>query len=161
MSFNNQYSPNIKLPETAKYFKEEIINEILEIPCQKPDMERLLNILVSANVEDIKLIKTEKGLSNEGQHLTGYKLLVKLWISEKVMYVADHCSQPIHAAHYDDVKNFFVILPEKIDGVDVCELIKRKKLIVTPYVECVESRMLDKRCIHKCVMLLIDVKKGK
>ena len=161
MSFKKNYSPNVQLPEKVKYFKEEIINEILEIPCQKPDMERLLNTIVSTNVEEIKLIKTEKGLSNEGQNLTGYKLLVKLWISEKVMYVADYPTQPIHAAHFDDVKNFFVILPEQIDGVDVCELIKYNKLIVTPYVECVEARMLDERHIHKCVMLLIDVRKGK
>jgi len=161
VSFKTNYSPNVKLPETATNFKEEIINEILEIPCQKPDMERLLNVIVSTNVEEIKLIKTEKGLSNEGQKLSGYKLIVKLKISEKVMYVANYPTQPIHAAHYDDVKNFFVILPEEIDGVPVCDLIKYKKLIVTPYIECVESRMLDARHIQKCVMLLIDVKKGK
>ena len=161
MSFKTNYSPNMKLPETVTNFKEEILNEILEIPCQKPDMERLLQTLVSTNVEEIKLIKTEKGLSNEGQNLTGHKLIVKLKISEKIMYVADYPTQPIHAAHYDDIKNFFVILPEEIDGVCVTDLIKTKKLIVTAYVECVEARMLDERHIQKCVMLLIDVRKGR
>ena len=161
MSFKTNYSPNIKMPETVVNFKEEVMNEILSIPTQKPDMERLLQTLVSTNVEEIKLIKTEKGLSNEGQYLTGYKLIVKLKIKEKVMYVANYPTQPIHAAHYEDVKNFFVILPEEIDGVPVCDLIKYKKLIVTPYIECVEARMLDERHIQKCVMLLIDVKKSK
>ena len=69
MSFKTNYSPNVKMPERVENFKEEVLNEILEIPCQKPDMERLLQTLVSTNVEEIKLIKTEKGLSNEGQNL--------------------------------------------------------------------------------------------
>lgn len=123
-------------------------------------MERLLNTLVSVSVESTKLIRTEKGLSNEGQNLSGYKLLVKLRLREKVMYVADRCTQPVHASHYEDIQNFFVILPETIDNVTVCDLYKYGKLLVTPYVECVETRMLDPRHVHKCVMLLIDVKKG-
>lgn len=159
MTFRQDYSPNQELPEEVKYFKEEIINEILEIPCQKPDMERLLKAMVWTNIESTKLVKTEKGLSNEGQKLTGYKLVVKIRISEKVTYVADVCTQPMHAAHYENIKNFFVILPEEIDGEDICDLLKHNKLIITPYVECVEARMLDKRHIQKCVMLLINVKK--
>lgn len=159
MGFRQDFSPNQKLPETSRYFKEEVINEILEIPCQKPDMERVLKTLVSATVESTKLIRTEKGLSNEGQNLTGYKLVVKVRISEKITYVADYTTQPMHAAHYENIKNFFVILPEQIDGEDVCTLLKHKKLSITPYVECVEARMLDERHIHKCVMMLVDVKK--
>ncbi|MEF9934297.1 MAG: hypothetical protein RR539_05475 [Clostridium sp.] len=159
MSFRQDYSPNQSLPQNVKYFKEEIINEILTIPDQKPDMERVLKALVSVNVESIKLIETEKGISNEGQNLTGYKLIVKLRIKEKLTYVADRCTQPVHAAHYENVKSLFVILPETIDGERTCDLIKRNKLNVVPYVECVEARMLDERHVHKCVMLFVNVEK--
>ncbi|MGL5066533.1 MAG: hypothetical protein ACRC6T_01720 [Sarcina sp.] len=159
MSFRSDFSPNQSIPEYSKYFKEEIINEILAIPCQKPDMERLLKTLVDVTVEDKKLIKTEKGLSNEGQILTGYKLVVKLRIKEKITYVADHCTQSVHAAHFETIKNLFIIIPEEIDGEDICKIFKKGRLSITPYVECVESRMLDERTIHKCVMLLVDVKK--
>lgn len=152
MTFRPDYSPNQTLPEEVSYFKEEIINEILSIPCQKPDMERLLKTLVDVTVEDKKLIKTEKGLSNEGQALTGYKLVVKLRIKEKITYVADECTQSVHAAHYETIKNLFIIVPEVIDGENVCNLIKKGRLSITPYVECVESRMLDCRTIHKCVV---------
>lgn len=161
MAFKQEYSPNQKLPEYVRYFKEEIINEILELPEEKPDMERILKAVAWASVESIKLIETEKGLSNEGQKLTGYKLVVKVRISEKISYVADYCTQPMHVANYEMIKNFFVILPEEIDGEDLCNLLKRQKLVVTPYIECVETRMLDERHIHKCVMLLINVTKIK
>ncbi|WP_024615452.1 hypothetical protein [Clostridium sp. Ade.TY] len=159
MTFRSDYSPNQSLPEEVKYFKEEIINEVLTLPDKKPNMERMLKPLVSISVEDKKLIKTEKGLSNEGQNLTGWKLVVKLRIKEKITYVADRCTQSVHAAHYETIQNLFIILPEKIDGELVCDLFKKSKLSITPYVECVEARMLDNRSIHKCVMLLVDVKK--
>jgi len=154
---NNNNSSYLPLPTKVKYFKAEIINEILEIPSKNPDIQQLLETILSVHVEYIKLIRTEKGISNEGQKLTGYKLLVKLWISKKVMYVANH--QSICEVHCEDVKSFFVTLPGKIEDKDIRELLKYNKLIATPYVECVEARMLDARHIHICIMLLIDVRK--
>lgn len=155
--FNQNYSPSQALPLTAKYFKEEVINEILEIPEEKPDMERVLDAIVWPEIESYKLIETEKGLSNEGQNLSGLKLLVKLRLKEKITYVANYCSQPVHAAHFESVKTMFVVLPEVIDNQKTCILLKKGKLAITPYIECVEVRMLNERLLQKCVMVFLNV----
>ncbi len=149
---------NTILPKEAKYFKEEIICEVLSIPPQKPDMERLLDVMVDAEVVNVNLIETAKGRSQEGQYLSGYKLVVEVNIKEKVMYVALEPSQSAHAAHYETLKSMFVILPEEIDGKKICDLVRANRLTVTPYVEDVCARMLDKRTIHNCVMMFLDVK---
>jgi len=149
---------NTILPKEAKYFKEEIICEVLSIPPQKPDMERLLDVMVDAEVVNINLIETAKGRSDEGQYLSGYKLVVEVNIKEKVMYVALEPTQSAHAAHYETFKSMFVILPEEIDGKKICDLVRANRLTVTPYVEDVCARMIDKRTIHKCVMMFLDVK---
>jgi len=146
------------LPENAEYFKEELITETLVIPPQKPNMERILDMLVWAEVEDMNLIETEKGVSNEGQRLTGYKLVVELKLKEKLTYVALEPSQSAHAAHYEMFKSMFVILPEEINGKSACDLFRANRLSVIPYVECTHSRMIDCRTIHKCVMVFLDVK---
>lgn len=146
------------LPKDVKYFKEEEISEILTIPCQKPDVENVLSVLVSPEVEDIKVIDTEVGISNEGQVLTGSKLIVELRIKEKITYVADEETQSVHAAHYENLKSFFVVIPNEIDGEYACDLLRSNRISVTPYVEAVHSKMLDKRTIFKCVLLFIDVK---
>lgn len=146
------------LPITAKYFKEEIISEVLTIPSQKPNMERILKTLVSPEVVDFKLIETEVGYSNEGQNLTGYKLVVEVNIKEKITYVADEKTQSVHAAHYENMKSIFVVLPKEINGEEICELIRANRLAITPYIEAVKTRMIDCRTISKCVMLFIDVK---
>lgn len=155
--FKNQYSQTTNLPATAQYFKEEVIQEILNIPAEKPDIERIQKILVWPEIDDMKIIPTEKGISNEGQVLSGLKLLVKLHLKQKVLYVADRCTQSVHAAHFDNIKNLFIIIPETIDGESTCALFAKGNLRVVPYIETVQFRMLDERCIHKCVVVLVNM----
>lgn len=146
------------LPKTSLYFKEEEISEILTIPSKKPDMENILSIIVSPEVENMRVIETEVGRSNEGQYLTGRKLVIELRIKEKITYVADEQTQSVHAAHYESLKSFFVIIPNEINGHDVCDLLRANRVNVNPHIETVHKRMLDKRTIFKCVLLFIDVK---
>lgn len=146
------------LPKNALYFKEEEISGILTIPCQKPDMENILSIIVSPVVENMRIIETEVGRSNEGQYLTGRKLVIELRIREKITYVADEKTQSVHAAHYETLKSFFVIVPNEIEGQDVCDLLRANRVSVNPYIEAVNKRMIDKRTIFKCALLFIDVK---
>ncbi len=156
MLYFNQNFQGSPLPKDSKIFKQEIINEVQTLNEQIPPMERLLNTVISVDVDDIELIETEVGISNEGQKLTGTKLLVKLRLQEKTTYVGDHKTQPVHAEYFESRRNFFVILPETIDGLDVCEY--KDRLVVTPYIEDVETRMLDCRHLQKCIMLFIDVR---
>lgn len=146
------------MPETAEYFKEEEVCEVLTIPPEKPNIERILDVLVSPEIENIKLIQTEIGLSQEGQRLSGAKLVVEVRLKEKITYVADEPTQTVHAAHYETLKSMFIIVPQKINDVEVCKLIRTGKLNVVPYVEYVGARKLDCRRIHKCVLVFLDLK---
>lgn len=146
------------LPAKAKYFKEELLDDILVIPEQKPNMERVLDIVAWAEVEDFKLIETEVGYSYEGQRLTGEKLVAEIKVKEKVTYVADVPEQSGHAAHYEKLKSVFVILPEKIGDRYTCDLIRANRVQVTPYIEDICYRQLNEREIHRCLMLFVDVK---
>ena len=146
------------LPKEAKYFKEELVSEILTIPPQKPDIERILDILVWPEVVNIKFIDTPVGMSNEGQYLSGNKLVVEINLKEKVTYVACEPTQSVHAAHYETLKSMFVILPSEIDGKSMCDLVRADRIQVTPYIEASKFRMLNERTIHKCVMVFLDVK---
>ena len=146
------------LPKTAKYFKEELIDDILVIPPQKPDAERILDIVAWAEVEDYKLIETEMGYSHEGQRLAGRKLVTEIRIKEKLTYVADVPEQSGHAAHYEKLKSIFVVLPEMIGDRYTCDLIRANRIQIIPYVEDVCYRQLNEREIHRCLMLFVDVK---
>lgn len=147
------------MPEYVHYFQEVNIVETLVIPEEKPDMEKLSSVIVSPKVVATKLISTPIALSYEGQNLSGHKLIVELNLQEKIKYVADMPNQSIHAAHYDNImKSVFVVVPEIYNGHRVCDLIRKNKFSVTPYVEDVYAVMKDCRTIYKCITLLVDVK---
>lgn len=155
--FKGTFVQNI-LPTNAEYFKEEELAEILTIPSKKPDIENILSVIVSPEIENLRIVNTEIGTSNEGQVLTGSKLVVEVRLKEKVTYVADEPSQSVHAAHYENIKSFFVIIPNEINEYNVCELLRSNRISVNAYIEAVHTRKLDSRNIFKCVLLFIDVK---
>ena len=157
LSKTNLYNQNV-LPTGVKYFKEEPMCEIISIPKQKPDMDRILDILVSPEIEHMNLIETEKAMSNEGQMLTGYKLAVEIKLKQKLTYVADDPRQPVHAAHYESLKGMFVILPERVDDRNINELLRAGRLTVVPYIENIYFKNIDSRNIFKSILLFLDVK---
>ena len=147
------------MPKTVKYFQDINIVETLRLPAQKPDIEVVSSMLISPKVISTKLINTPIALSYEGQNLSGYKLLVDLQIQEKVKYVAALPHQPVHSAHYTNInKNVFVVVPEEIDDIRICDLIRKNKYSVTPYVNDVYTLIKDCRTIYNCVSILVDVK---
>jgi len=146
-------------PSNPKYFTQISIPETLTIPIPKPDMEQLLSVAVDPVIESVKLIDTPLALSTEGQYLSGCKLVIELRLREKVKYVADELTQPVHAAHYENVlKSIFVIVPCEVDGVPVRRLLERKRVIVTPYIEDIYAEMTDKRTIFKNITVFVDVR---
>ncbi|MCW6087625.1 DUF3794 domain-containing protein [Clostridium sporogenes] len=146
------------LPTNPKYFKELTVQEDLVIPMQKPDIEQLLGVMVEAEVISTRLIETEKGISDEGQNLSGCKLIIELKLHEKVKYVADEPTQSVHVAEYESqYKSVFVVVPCEINGTDVCELVRRNKMSVNVYIEDIYAEMVDCRNIFKNITLLVDV----
>lgn len=147
------------MPEYVQYFQEVTIVETLVVPDEKPNMEKLQSIIVSPKIVATKLITTPVALSYEGQNLSGYKLIVELSLQEKIKYVAAIPNQSIHAVHYDNImKSVFVVVPEIYKGQRVCDLIRKNKFSVTPYVEDIYAVMKDCRTIYKAISILVDVK---
>lgn len=157
-------TPFGNLPVHPAYFTEEAISEIVTIPCVKPDAEQLLSVAVDAEVISVRLIETAIGISNEGQNLSGYKLIIELKLRQKIKYIADEPTQSVHAAHFEKViSSIFVVVPPTIDvgippeTISIETLFRQGRLIVTPYIEDIYAELRDKRTIFKNIVVLIDV----
>lgn len=122
-------------------FKQLSREEFVKIPCQKPDAEQILNTLVDIVITDTKVINTIQGVSLEGQKLTGLKLIVEGILNQKVEYVADEPSQPVHAAHFRVPFSTFIVLPEGFDPATPID--------VQGEVEDIFVELIDKRTIFK------------
>jgi len=147
-----------ELPENPLYFTEVSIPETLTIPPQKPDMEDLQSVMVDTEIISIRIADTPVAVSNEGQNLSGCKLILELKLREKVKYIADEPTQSIHAAHFENVlQSIFVVIPCEINGCSVKDLLRRNKIGVCVYIEDIYAAMKDKRTIFKNITLLVDV----
>lgn len=151
------------LPTNPCYFTEITIPETVEIPCEKPDVEQLISVMVDAKVISIKVAKTPVDVTSpEGQHLSGCKLIIELKLRQKIKYVADEPTQSVHAAHFENfLQSVFVVVPCKgtIGGTEytVEEALRLGKVVVTPYIEDIYAKMIDKRKIFKNIAILVDV----
>lgn len=136
------------LPQHPTVFKQFTVQETLVLPEAKPDIEQIVKVIAQVVITSTRVIKTPVGTSLEGQHLSGYKLIIEGEIMQKIEYVADECTQSVHATHFNVPFSTFIVLPPRFAiGTPV---------MVTPYIEDMYVEMLDKRTIFKNVILLLD-----
>lgn len=136
------------LPQNPTIFKQFIVQEALELPEAKPDIEQIVKVVAQVVVLSTKVIRTPVAVSLEGQRLTGFKLVVEGEVRQKIEYVADECTQAVHAAHFNVPFSTFIVLPPTYAiGTPVH---------VTGYIEDIFVEMIDKRTIFKNVTILLD-----
>lgn len=135
-------------PSDPKAFKQLTVQENLTIPSVKPDVEQILRVIAEVVIEDTRVIKTPVSVSEEGQILTGYKLLIEGELVQKIEYVADEPTQSVHAAHFRIPFSTFIILPY--------DFTEGSQVSVVPYIEDIYVQQLDNRNLFKNVLLFLN-----
>lgn len=92
----NPYPPNQAPPII---FTQIAIPETVELPCEKPDIEHVLSVMVDAQICSVRFVDTPTATSYEGQRLLGKKAIIELKLKQKVKYVADEPTQSVHASN--------------------------------------------------------------
>lgn len=152
------YTKNINLPKISKYFKEDIISSTVQIPSHYPDIDKVLDLIISANVEDIELIETSNATSNEGQHLSGSTLAIKIKVESKIVYSSCSGVYNVHALYSEIMTGMNIVVPNYVKGKDINYLYKMGIIEVAPYVEGALYRSLDEKHIYQCALIFLDVR---
>lgn len=135
--------PDLKDPSS---FKQLTIEEILNIPVEKPDIEQIVKVICKVVITNIKVIRTPASSSGEGQTLSGYKAVIEGELQEIIEYVADEPKQSVHAAHFNFPFSNFIVLPPNFKiGTPV---------YVNSYIEDIYAVIMSKRKIFKNVTIL-------
>lgn len=73
---NISYSvPNTSILENIDVFNHKTINKIIKLNDLFLDIDEILSLNIGYTLDDNKIVKTGKGVSIEGEELTGIKLL--------------------------------------------------------------------------------------
>lgn len=134
------------LIKESNTFKQTTIDVELCVPEEKPDIEQVVKVIVKKKIERYRLVKTPKGISEENQEITGYKLLVMGDIMIKIQYVADEPTQSMHSFHVTIPFCEYIVMPHDFSSLS----------IVTPeiYIEDVYVRQQDCRCLFGNVTMM-------
>jgi hypothetical protein len=135
-------------PTNPMTFKQFTVQETLELPEAKPDIEQIVKVVAQVIITSTRVIRTPLAESLEGQRLSGVKLIIEGEVVQKIEYVADVCTQSVHAAHFNVPFSTFIVLPTGF-GIGT-------PLIVTPYIEDIYVDLIDKRTIFKNVTIFLD-----
>ncbi|SHJ46273.1 conserved repeat domain-containing protein [Clostridium cavendishii DSM 21758] len=131
-------------------FKLLSVYDNLCIPEDNPDIEEVNDINVDTEILKYYIIRTPSVTSNEGQKLTGYKLVVRGLLRESIEYTAKVSEQSIHFANFSIPFSTFIILPNnfKVDN----------KIDVRTNIKDIYFKKVNKRELFKNITLLINVK---
>lgn len=131
-------------------FKQMNIERYLQIPEVKPNIESINSVTAHVTHVHCHVIDTPKMLSTEGQHLTGYKLIVRGEVHLVIEYTALEEEQSVHSAYYTIPFSTFIILPKtyKIGS----------KIEIEGIVEGVHYTTIDIRTFFVNVLALIHAK---
>ena len=138
-----------ELPKWSTNFKEVHIQKISHIDIKKRDMEDILRTFANVEIINTEILNTPKGISQDGQILTGMKLLVEGRIVEKIKYVGKNVSQPVYETDFSIPFSTYVILGKEFDYYS--------KYKVTPYMEHIYIRQISERKIYQSILLALDV----
>lgn len=139
------------------------IPEIVDIPCQKPDMEGIVGVNSCVEIISQRVIKTPEvqgytktdGTVVEGvdipnaecTNLTGRKLIIEGLLKQKVIYTALVEEQSLHSASFSIPFSVFIIIEKDTP------LTKTFKLY--PYIEDIYACMLSERSVFKNTTIFI------
>ncbi|HEX9061049.1 MAG TPA: hypothetical protein VF941_12790 [Clostridia bacterium] len=148
---------HVCIPENTKFFTQFCTAESLTLPETLPDIENIVSCVVDPEILSIKTINTMKGLSYEGQYLTGKKAVIELRLKQKILYVAKSSTQSVHILENDFFQSVYIVVPCKIEGTDIEYLIKFKYLKPEIEVEDIHFNQIGERSIFKNICMMIKL----
>lgn len=149
--------PKRDFPKDPKYFKEGIINEILNLEDTMLPIHKVIEVDVSPSIMGIKLVETTKGTGHDGTIDTGYKVLVQIKLRGKMLYITNYSNQSVQGANFEMIKHFSVGVPEKMGKQSIGYVYSKGLLDVQPYIEKVYARALDNKTIQCCIALFLNI----
>ena len=139
--------PLPQFTEPLAALKEFTVQETLDIPQAKPDIEQIVKVKTDLVIFSTKVIKTPIGQSLEKQTLTGWKVVIEGELKQVIRYVANEPEQSVHGVHFNVPFSAFIVLPPDFE--------ESQCITVEGYIEDVYAEQMGTRKIFKNVTLLL------
>lgn len=136
-----------EINSTISTFKQLNIDENLYITTNKPEIHDINDLICKIEILENKYMKTIKGKSNEGQFLTGHKVLVKGFINYMLEYSSCKEDNLVYSSEFKIPFSDSIILPSDFQ--------KGSKVIVEPKLEDLYFKKIDSRTVFQNATILL------
>ena len=144
-------SSNIVVVDISKtMFKSLCVADIITIPLDCSDIAEVVDYNVSTNLYSVYAISTPIGISNEGQQLTGSKLMVCGNICVNANFISCVPEEPVHSLRNVIPFCTFLVIPTITDA-------NYQLSDVNDTLEGITIEKVNERQYKICVNLLIDI----
>jgi hypothetical protein len=138
-----------KIPEldTPGCFKEFLLQGILTLPEADADIGIIIKVTPQVFINDTRIVKTIEASSEEGQTLTGRKMIVEGRLIQEIEYAELSSACNVHASHFDMPFAMSIILPAD-----------HKSSLPMTAAACIDDiwvKPVDKRSIYYSVSILL------
>lgn len=123
------------LPTDITYFKEELFDTTIYNTKEGACISKVISASVDCSINSMKLLNTSVRTSNEGQKLTGKKLLIEVNLSYRIKYISSTKEKYLYVLKNNTTKVIYIVLPKYIEDLKIEELVRRKKIKIEPYIE--------------------------
>ncbi|MGL4877022.1 hypothetical protein [Paraclostridium dentum] len=148
-SSGTQNSNSVSTSVGPNSFKQFMISSKLPIPCSNYGVCEIVNKYVDVEITNTEVINTIKGVSCEGENLTGTKIVVNGTLIERIEYIELCSDKTIKVAEYNIRFNTFIVLPENCNDTD--------NLKIDSFIEDIDMRLIDCNTLYQSVSLLLEV----
>ena len=137
-------------------YNQFTVEENLEIPAEKPDVEQITSVMIEAKVTDFRAIATP----------TGLKVIINGIVNQKVVYTALEPTQSIHSAYFTKGFCTFIEIPLTIApgtntmtilqslGITLDDVVDGEPQVI---IEDLSVKLVDTRNVKKCGVLFVWV----
>lgn len=136
-------------PSYSNTFKQLHTQKISYIDDSLPDIYKILRTSASLEILNSKIISSSKGISSEGQILTGNQLIVNGNINQTLEYIANDIDKSIQATEFIIPFSTYIILNK--------QFLYDSKLKIVPYIEDIYINPISKRKFFISIMSIINV----
>ncbi|AOR24023.1 DUF11 domain-containing protein [Clostridium taeniosporum] len=102
----------LEVTSTISTFKYLSRSEKIYKEKDKPFIGEVDNVSADIDILEYHIVKTIEGKSNEGQKLTGYKIVLQGIIKEVIEYSSDECNRSIYITNEHIPFSTFIVLPD-------------------------------------------------
>ncbi len=137
------------------YFSYLSLGETISLPDTLPNIKQIVSYIIESEIISIKTIDSMKGLSIEGQCLSGKKIILQVKLKQKLLYVGDVPEKTIHTFQNEYYKSATIAIPSIIKGSDPEKLIENKYLQTNIELEDYKVKKIDCRTIFNSAIMYI------